>query len=277
MNAPAQPIMQNDPATSFIDLERYPIADLESPVARTLISTLQSEMAECGACCLKDFILPGALEALRCEAEDLAPHAYGGPTEVTPYFFNYDIGEGMDYPEDHPTKRTSPRRLAQVAGDLIPGDALIRQIHHSQVMMEFIARVLGDSKIYPLADTKQCLNISVMEENGCQQWHFDRGRSVITLLAQAPEGGGCFEYVPNIRSESDENFDAVGRVLDGDRSMVKSVNISAGTLMMFRGHYSLHRVTPVEGTRRRLQLIFAYADTPGQHGSVQSSNLHYRS
>jgi predicted 2-oxoglutarate/Fe(II)-dependent dioxygenase YbiX len=67
----------------------------------------------------------------------------------------------------------------------------------------------------------------------------------------------------------------VGRVLDGDRENLRSVEIAAGTLMLFRGHYSLHRVTPVEGTRRRLQLILAYADRPDQQGSAESSRLHY--
>ena len=109
----------------------------------------------------------------------------------------------------------------------------------------------------------------------CQQWHFDRGMTVITLLAQAPEGGGHFEYVPNIRSEVAENFEAVGRILDGHRESVRSVEIAAGTLMLFRGHYSLHRVTRVEGTRRRLQLIFSYADRPDLQGSAESSHLHY--
>ena len=99
-----------------------------------------------------------------------------------------------------------------------------------------------------------------MEEGGCQQWHFDRGKAVITLLAQAPEGGGHFEYVPNIRSDDSENFQAVSRVLDGDREHVRTVELTAGTLMLFRGHYALHRVTPVEGKRRRLQRPGAHLD-----------------
>ena len=136
--------------------------------------------------------------------------------------------------------------------------------------------MLEEPALYPLADRQQCLNISVMEQGGCQQWHFDRGRSAITLLAQAPEGGGIFEYVPEIRSDQSENFEAVGRVLDGDRASVRQVEITPGTLMLFRGHYSLHRVTPVEGKRRRLQLIFAYAARPDQQGSAESSRLHYR-
>jgi hypothetical protein len=265
----------DDPMVKTVDLERYPIDDLKSPAGRALIARMHEELGESGACCLRNFIGPEALEKLRREAEDVAPLAYGGPREATPYFFNYRIGEGKGYSEDHPTRRTSPRRLAQVAGDLIPEESLLHRLHRSPGMAAFLAKALGEPALYPLADRQQSLNISVMEEGGCQQWHFDRGKAVITLLAQAPEGGGHFEYVPNIRSDDSENFQAVSRVLDGNREYVRTVGLTAGTLMLFRGHYALHRVTPVEGKRRRLQLILSYADRPDQRGSAESGRLHY--
>jgi len=275
MTSPPPTSLPDDPISDFVDLDRYPIIDLESSAGRELITGMHEEMADTGACCLRDFIRPDALKKLQTEAESLAHLAYGGPTEVTPYFFNYSLGEGKNYPPDHPTRRTSPRRLAQVAGDLIPDETQLRQIHNSPALIAFLSKALGEQTLYPLNDRQQSLNISVMEENGCQQWHFDRGKSVITLLAQAPEGGGIFEYVPNIRSDHSENFEAVGHILDGHRENVRSVTLTAGTLMLFRGHYSLHRVTPVEGTRRRLQLILAYADQPDLKGSSASSRLHY--
>jgi len=275
MTNPPHTSAPDDPISDFVDLDRYPITDLTSPAGRELITRMHEEMADTGACCLREFVRPEALNILQSEAESLAHLAYGGPAEVTPYFFNYAIGEGKNYPSDHPTRRTSPRRLGQVAGDLIPDETQLRKIHNSPQLMIFLAKALGEQSLYPLDDRQQSLNISVMEENGCQQWHFDRGKSVITLLAQAPEGGGLFEYVPNIRSEQSENFDAVSQVLDGHRENVRSVELTAGTLMLFRGHYSIHRVTPVMGTRRRLQLIFAYADQPNLKGSADSSRLHY--
>ncbi len=138
-----------DPITEYVDLERYPITDLESPAARALIARMHEEMAYPGACCLRNFIRPEALEILRGEAEGLAHLAYGGPTETTPYFFNYRIGESKGYPEDHPTRRTSPRRLGQVAGDLIPEDAQLRRIHRSPSLIAFLAKALGEDDLRP--------------------------------------------------------------------------------------------------------------------------------
>ena len=45
-------------------------------------------------------------------------------------------------------------------------------------------------------DPYQSLNISVMDEGGCQQWHFDGGNMVTTLLLQAH-----FLFVRQIKRE----------------------------------------------------------------------------
>ena len=80
---------------------------------------------------------------------------------------------------------------------------------------------------------------------------------------------------PNLRRDEDEHFDEVAKVLGGDRSRVRQIVIKTGTLNLFRGHYSMHRVTEVVGKRRRLQTIFAFADEPDTHGNLKSSILHY--
>lgn len=142
-------------------------------------------------------------------------------------------------------------------------------------MPGFLAGVLGYEKLFRMIDQFQSLNISIMQENGCQQWHFDRGVFVTTLLLQASEGGGVFEYIPNIREDADENFDDVRAVLDGDTSRIRRIEIEPGMLNLFKGHYSMHRVTPVEGTRRRIQTALAYAPMPDRIGNLKSSLLHY--
>ena len=141
-------------------------------------------------------------------------------------------------------------------------------------MLDFLAAVTGQP-IYRNQDPYQSLNISVMNAGGCQQWHFDSGNLVTTLLLQEPEAGGIFEYAPAIRSEEDENFDAVQSVLDSNSDRVRQNRLEAGTLSLFRGHYSLHRVTPVEGKRQRIQAILGYSTKPNLYGNRESSILHY--
>ena len=98
---------------------------------------------------------------------------------------------------------------------------------------------------------------------------------VTTLLLQAPEAGGVFEYVPDLRSDESENFEQVQQVLDGDSNRVKRLKLEAGTLSLFRGHYSMHRVTEVEGSRTRIQAILGFSTTPDLQGNLESSILHY--
>lgn len=261
-------------SAQIINTDLYPLDSLSSPRGREWIESLRVGLQTDGSCLLPHFVTGGALETMAQQALSISHLAYPGPTEVSPYFFNYRLGEGQDLPASHPLKRKGKRNLAQVAADLIPPDSLLSQLYHSQAMLDFLGAVIGE-KIYRNRDPYQSLNISVMGEGGCQQWHFDGGNMVTTLLLQEPEAGGIFEYAPAIRSETDENFAAVQAVLDGSSGRVLQNRLEAGTLSLFRGHYSLHRVTPVAGKRQRIQAILGYNTKVNYYGSKESSILHY--
>ena len=260
--------------TCIIDTDLYPLEQLSSAAAQSWLSEIKAGLKQKGSCTLANFITREALDIMTQQANSIAHLAYPGPTEVSPYFFNYQLGEDQDLPATHPLRHKGKRNLAQVAADLIPPGFLLSQLYHSDLMLAFLSAVT-DRPIYRNQDPYQSLNISVMNQGGCQQWHFDSGDMVITLLLQEPEGGGIFEYAPAIRSETDENFGAVQKVLDSRSELVIQNRLQAGTLSLFRGHYSLHRVTPVEGERQRLQAILGYSTKPDLLGSKASSILHY--
>lgn len=258
----------------IINFELYPLNKLTHESSQAWIREVRHSLQQNGSCVFNDFVRPEALAELALQANSISHLAYPGPSEVTPYFFNYRLGEGMNLPESHPLKRKGKRNLAQVAADLIPEDFLLSRLYHSRAMLEFLGAVI-EQPVYRNADPYQSLNISVMQEGGCQQWHFDSGTMVTTLLLQQPEAGGEFEYAPAIRSDEDENFESVQRVLDGEHDCVRKIKLRAGTLSLFRGHYSLHRVTTVQGKRPRLQAILGYTTRPGMLGKKESSILHY--
>src|SRR5260370_16137156 len=81
-------------------------------------------------------------------------------------------------------------------------------------------------------------------------------------MVRPPLGGGQFEYVPMLRSADNENLEGVRRLLQGDRSGIRSMSGGAGTLALFRGHFSPHRVTTVTGPRPRIIAVLSYASTP---------------
>jgi hypothetical protein len=89
----------------------------------------------------------------------------------------------------------------------------------------------------------------------------------VSLAIQSAEAGGDFEVVPRIRDAEDERYDEVAAVLHGDSVRVETLPMRAGTLLVFEGRYSLHRVSPVQGHRWRHVGLLAYDTKPGTMGS----------
>jgi hypothetical protein len=112
-----------------------------------------------------------------------------------------------------------------------------------------------------------------VEGNGFP-WHFDTNNFTVTLAIQNAAGGGAFEYAPGIRKGS-ENFSEVGRVLDGTSDLIKVLELEPGDLQLFRGRYSLHRVTPLIGTTPRYVAIFSYVEQPDMVGSPERTEQLY--
>ena len=58
------------------------------------------------------------------------------------------------------------------------------------------------------------------------------------------------------------NFSGVAEILDG-RAPINTLDIAPGTLVLFRGRNSMHRVTPTIGDVTRMLVVLAYNNTPG--------------
>jgi hypothetical protein len=91
----------------------------------------------------------------------------------------------------------------------------------------------------------------------------------VTLLLQAAAAGGEFEIAPKLRSDADPALGEIRKVLDGERARVIRVDRAPGSLVIFHGHHSLHRVTPVVGDRARLVAVMGYEEVPGVVGSPE--------
>jgi predicted 2-oxoglutarate/Fe(II)-dependent dioxygenase YbiX len=94
-------------------------------------------------------------------------------------------------------------------------------------------------------------------------WHFDRSEFTTTLLLQAPEQGGDFVYRSDLRSDTNQNYDGVARLLNGKDTLVKTLKLSAGTLNVFHGKNTAHKVSTIKGKRERIIAVFSYFDRPG--------------
>lgn len=256
---------------AFVDLDRYPILDLDTLPARELIARCRRELSDVGALSLPGFLKPAATAAIAAEAHALAPLTYDVRDQHTVYFEPTDPA----FPEGHPRRRLIHSDKGGVSYDHIPGDAMLRRLYEWDGLMAFIAAALGEEKLYRHADELAALNINVARENQELNWHFDRTDFSVTLSLQTAEAGGAFEYLPWLRNENDQNYAGIARVIDGAREGVRTLPFDAGTLALFRGHHSLHRVTPAGGPRDRLVAVLSYVREPGVTFTPYARQLFY--
>ena len=75
--------------------------------------------------------------------------------------------------------------------------------------------------------------------------------------------GGEFEYAPMIRSQQDPATDRIRGVFQGAGDDVRVAPLEPGTLALFRGTRSLHRVSPVIEGPTRLIALLSFDRDPG--------------
>jgi hypothetical protein len=215
---------------------------------------------------LPDFIRPSLRDVLRQECSAIAPRAHHDVETVNVY----NIAVDSELPDGHPGRRTFERGNAFVARDRIPADALISRLYSDTVFRDFIARCFELPELHELADPLSGLVLNVVAPGMEHPWHFDTNEFAVSILTQAPQSGGDFEYCPNIRTAQAENFTDVRAVLAGtDDRLVRRLTLRPGDLQLFLGRYSMHRVTEVRGDIARHSAIFAYTERPGVIGSVE--------
>ena len=241
----------------IVDLERYPVHD---PAARSgLASDLSQQLAEQSVAVLPGFVRPTALAYMAADCDRLLHVAHRSESVASPYLSRPDTS----LPAEHPRARAQHSEVETVAYDLVPDGAPVRTLYESKELLEFLAEVLEVEELFHYADPFGALNLSTMHAGDQLAWHFDQTDFVTSIAVAAPDGGGAFEVAAQVRSEDDEHYDDVAAVLDGDRSAVTHVEFEPGSLMLFAGRCSLHRVTPVEGTSPRHVALLAYDTRPG--------------
>jgi len=231
----------------------------------------RTQMRETGACEIPGFVRPDALPAFVDDARRLAPLAHRSGGLGTVYLGFPD----ETFPVEHPRQWLGNYGLGAVAYDLFPADSPIRQLFEWEELRAFVAAILQLDTVYPYADPLGALNLAVMGDGDELQWHFDQTDFVVSLALQDSDVGGEFEVAPFIRNADDEGYDRVARVLDGDRAPLTVLPMTPGTLLVFAGRNSMHRVSPVHGPTARLVGLFGYDTKPDTMSSELLKAVRY--
>lgn len=246
-------------AADLVDLDRYPILDLESDRMRALLDWARGQLRETGACEVRDFITAPGLAALVTDARSVAPEAYRSTGIGTAYLEIPDFS----LPPDHPRRQLGPYAVGVIAYDMFAPDSALRRLYEWDPLMRFIEAVPQRGPLFRYADPLGALNLAVMTDGDELQWHFDQTDFVVSLAIQDAEHGGDFEVAPFVRSAEDERYDDVMAVFRGQSEHVVHLPMTPGTLLIFAGRHSLHRVTPIQGPTPRFVGLLAYDTKPG--------------
>ena len=264
--------MSIESISDLLNTDRYPIDDLENPLRADAIAVVRKELEQDGCAVIREFFSVEGLTLLREEARERVPMAYYSENKAC----NAYLGDGsLDFDDEHPRNIFMARSNGFVPADTFDEDTYSHQLYYWPPLKQFMADCLGKDELHIYEDPVSNMIVNVARPGEQFNWHFDTNEFTITMLLQAAESGGHFEYVPNLRNPEDECYNEVKKVLDGDRSRVKRLTLDAGDLQIFLGRFSLHQVTENTGARTRLLLIMSFAEMPGMVGNrVRVKNLY---
>lgn len=243
----------------LLDLERYPLHQPGTSPWNGLVTRCRADLAREGMFNLEGLVKP---EALTRALDEILPVMH---TLSFTHKRRHNIYFKKDVPgvaADHPALVTFDTINHTVCADQIMQSVPL-WIYEWSPFITFLAATMDKSALFPMRDALARVNVMAYNDGEALNWHFDRSEFTTTLLLQAPEQGGDFVYRTDLRSDSDPNYEGVARLLAGRDPEVKTLHLSAGTLNVFRGKNTAHKVSTVGGAKQRVIAVFSYFDRPG--------------
>ncbi len=239
--------------SQIIDTIRFPIDDAAFRLRAA------GFLKRDGALVLPGFITKRALEQIYQEAIAAEASACFYTQKHNVYLTLQDPA----FSSDHPRNRQMNSSKGCICDDQVDQQSSLRILYDNAVFRQFLCHVLNEKQLYPYGDTRSSINIHFARQGQELGWHFDNSSFATTLLIAKPEGGGKFEYLKNIRdADAGENgYEKVDQILAGN---IESGSLAAepGTLMLFRGRNSIHKVTPTGGNKTRMLAVPAFNSEP---------------
>lgn len=243
----------------ILDLYRYPLDREGSPEWQRLVDASIAGLETDGMFNLEGFLRPGVAEKAVGEIQPVMAARSHVHKRMHNIYFKPDLPE---LAPDHPALRKVETISHTVCADQIPGSTVLA-IYEYEPLLRFLAAAMGKARLHVMQDPLARTNVMAYRSGEALNWHFDRSEFTTTLLLQAPERGGDFEYRTDLRSDDNPNYDGVAKLLEGRDPEAKILRLKPGTLNVFRGKNTAHRVTTVQGERERMIAVFSYYEKPG--------------
>jgi alkylated DNA repair dioxygenase AlkB len=242
----------------ILDIDRYPLDKPGTSEWTKLVDRCKSDLAKEGMFNLEGLVHPTALQKAVAEIQPVMDTLFVHKRSHNIYFRK----EIPELSADHPALQKVDTINHTVCADQI-SQSTVMWIYEWAPFIHFLATVMDKPALYPMRDALARVNVMAYRDGETLNWHFDRSEFTTTLLLQAPEQGGDFVYRTDLRTEDNPNYDGVAKLLRGQDDQVKTLKLKAGTLNVFRGKNTAHKVSTVRGTKERMIAVFSYFDRPG--------------
>lgn len=243
----------------ILDLDHYPLDKPGSALWLALVEKCQADLAQDGMFNLEGFVKPESLTKAVAELKPVIDTLAFVHRRSHNIYFKKEI---LGLAEGHPALTMTETINHTVCYDQIP-NSVPAWIYEWPPFIVFLAAVTKKDALFPMRDALARINVMAYRDGEQLNWHFDRSEFTTTLLLQAPEQGGDFVYRSDLRSDNDPNYEGVAKLLNGGDNLVKTLKLSAGTLNVFHGKNTAHKVSTIKGQRERIIAVFSYFDRPG--------------
>ena len=246
-----------------------------SPAWEANVGAARAILDEEGILLLQDFLSKDGLRSLAAEARAVASRAH--VSQSTHDFFlrspeAVDKSGGVMF-DPASFGRTD---VGSVATDHLPDGSHLLSLYQWPPLLRFISEVTGQT-LHRIRDPLGACTLNVFRKGMAHHWHFDESPVTVTIMLQTPSSGGAFEVIKDARAEAnfrrvyfDEDLKTIGAAAEGVVTPLEelfaratSLDFPAGTLSIFRGRQSLHRVSPVQGQEDRLVAVLCFSEEEG--------------
>ncbi|WP_164660015.1 2OG-Fe(II) oxygenase [Tropicibacter sp. Alg240-R139] len=242
----------------ILDLDRFPLDRPHNADWQALVDRCKADLEMEGMFNLDGLMRPAiAAQAVKAMSTPFESEAFLHERKHNIYFKPID---GLA--DDHPALRQFQTSNRTLCADQITGSPLLRLYEWPEFAL-FLAATMDMPELHVMEDPLARVNVMSYREGQALNWHFDRSEFTTTLLLQAPDQGGGFEYRTDLRTDTDPNYDGVAKLLNGQDTESKVISLTPGTLNVFKGKNTAHRVTPVSGAKERVISVFSFYENPG--------------
>ena len=129
----------NERLKSIVDLEKYPIYDLNSPIIKNLVKRCKEELDQFSCSTIPNFILPKSLEIMNLELEKQLDEVYMSKESINPYLYAED---DQKLPKDHPKRTFMNRHNGYLNSDCFPKNSEMKYLSETDEFLKFISMCL---------------------------------------------------------------------------------------------------------------------------------------